>query len=62
MKSVAMNSGQILNVKFDILNRELIETTKQYGCKILHLSSHVFDEDRFAIEGNNGLIEYLSMD
>ena len=62
MKGIATNSKQILNVKFDILNREVIENTKQYGCKILHLSSHVFEEERIALEGNNGLIEYLTID
>jgi len=62
MKNIASNSGQIVNVKFDILNRELIETIRQYGCKILHLSSHVFEEDRIAIECENGLIEYLTID
>lgn len=51
-----------MNVKFDILNREILEFARTYGCKILHLSSHVFEEDRIAIEGPNGLIEYLSID
>ncbi len=62
MNSIAKNSKQIVNVKFDILNRELIEQTRQYGCKLLHISSHVFEEDKIALEGNNGLIEYMSID
>ena len=51
-----------MNLKFDILNREVIENAKQYGCKLLHLSSHVFEEEKIALEGNNGLVEYLSME
>jgi hypothetical protein len=62
MKGIATNSRQIVNLKFDILNREVIENAKQYGCKLFHISSHVFEEDKIALEGNNGLVEYLSMD
>jgi hypothetical protein len=32
---------------------------RQYGCKILHLSSSVFEEDKLCIEGSNGVVEYL---
>ena len=59
----AKNSGQKVNVKFDILNRELLGYVKDHGCKLLHLSSHVFEEGKLCLEGGkNGLIEYLSID
>jgi hypothetical protein len=45
------------------LNRELLEYVKDHGCKLLHLSSHVFEEGKLCLEdGKNGLIEYLTID
>jgi hypothetical protein len=41
----------IENAKFDILNRELLQHVRQHGCKILHLSSSVFEKHRLCIEG-----------
>ncbi len=35
---------------------------RKYGCKILHLSSSVFEENRLCIEGSNGVVEYLYKD
>jgi hypothetical protein len=51
-----------VNVKFDILNREVLEHVRNHGCKLLHLSSHVFYEDKLALEGQRGLIEVLTQD
>ncbi len=31
-----------VNVKFDSLNREVLEFIKNFGCRVLHLSSDVF--------------------
>jgi NADH/NAD ratio-sensing transcriptional regulator Rex len=49
-----------VDVKFDLLNRELLENVIKYKCKILHLSSTVFDSERLCVEGEYGEIEYLS--
>lgn len=58
----AKESKQQVNIKFDLLNRELINYIKNNGCKIWHISSQVYDRERLAIEGPNGLVEYLSRD
>jgi hypothetical protein len=63
MVNKAKNSGQQINVKFDILNRELLDYVKVHGCKLLHLSSHVFEEGKLCLEdGKSGMIEYLTID
>ena len=53
---------KVVNLKFDILKRESLSYIKDYGCRVLHMSSDVFKNDTLCIEGNNGEIEYLSMD
>ena len=60
MLKQAKDSKQPLNVKFDILNRELIAYVRDNGCKIWHISSHVFEKERLCVEGANGLVEYLT--
>lgn len=58
----AKKCGQQINVKFDQLNKELLEYVKDHGCKLLHLSSPVFEESRLCLEEKNGVAEYLSID
>lgn len=58
----AKECHQTVNVKFDQLNREILEYVRDHGCKILHLSSHVFDYDKLCIEGPLGLVEYMNVD
>lgn len=50
-----------MNLKFDVLSKELLDYVKQYGCRVLHLSSDVYSVDHLCIEGKNGEIEYLSI-
>lgn len=46
--------NKIINVKFDVLTRELLEYVKTYGCRVLHLSSDVYNPDYLCIEGKDG--------
>ena len=62
MMKEAEQSNVGVDVKFDLLNRDLLENVLKYKCKILHLSSSVFDEDRLCIEGDCGEVEYLNFD
>lgn len=48
-------------MKFDVLSRELLEYVKNYGCRVLHLSSDVYHPDYLCIEGKNAEIEYISV-
>ena len=58
----ARESNQQLNLKFDLLNRDLIQYISTNGCKIWHISSQVFERERLCIESPNGLVEYLTRD
>jgi hypothetical protein len=51
--------NKVVNVKFDSLNREVLDYIKKFGCRVLHLSSDVYREDHLCIEGSNGRIEYI---
>ena len=51
-----------VNVKFDSLTREVLTFIKNFGCRVLHLSSDVFKPDHLCIEGTNGKIEYIHID
>jgi hypothetical protein len=45
-----------------VLNRELIENVKENGCKILHITSTVFEEERICMEGLNGLVDFVHIE
>ena len=62
MLKTAKDSGQEVNVRCDFLNRSLLSHIKSDGCKMLHLSSEVFEAERLCIEGTNGVVEYLTLD
>jgi hypothetical protein len=49
-----------INVKFDILNRNLLEYVGESGCRLLHLSSDIFEPDKLCIEGEHGICEKYS--
>jgi hypothetical protein len=51
-----------VNVKFDSLTKEVLDFIKNFGCRVLHLSSDVFKSDHLCIEGRNGTIEYVHID
>ena len=44
-----------VKVKFDVLNRNLLEYVGEYGCRVLHLSSDIFEHDKLCIEGDFGI-------
>jgi hypothetical protein len=46
-----------INVKFDVLNRKLLESVGQFGCRLLHLSSDIFEPDKLCIEGDYGICD-----
>ena len=46
--------NKVVNVKFDLLTRELLDYVRNYGCRVLHISSDVFSPDHLCIEGKNG--------
>lgn len=50
-----------MNLKFDVLSRELLEYVKSYGCRVLHLSSDVYHQEYLCIEGKNAEIDYISI-
>jgi len=52
---------KVVNLKFDILSREILEYIKIFGCRVLHISSDVYLSDKLCIEGENGEVEYISM-
>ncbi len=52
--------NKVVNLKFDVLSREMLEYVKMYGCRVLHISSDVYHVDCLCIEGKNGEIEYIS--
>jgi hypothetical protein len=49
--------GISINVKFDVLNRSLLDYVGEFGCRLLHLSSDIFDPDKLCIEGDFGICE-----
>lgn len=40
---------------------DLLEYIKNYGCRVLHISSDVYNEDHLCIECENGIIKYLTV-
>ena len=46
--------NKVVNLKFDVLTRDLLEYVKNYGCRVLHLSSDVFTPEHLCIEGKDG--------
>lgn len=54
--------NKVINVRFDQLNRELLEYVKNNGCRVLHISSDIYRKESLCIEGENGLIEYISLE
>eukprot|EP00347_Sterkiella_histriomuscorum_P024050 403332474 len=53
--------NKVVNLKFDVLSRELLEYVKTYGCRVFHVSSDVYHPDYLCIEGKNAQIEYISI-
>lgn len=53
--------SKVINVKFDILNIELLEYIRANGCRVLHISSDIYRDDHFCIEDKNGVVKYLSV-
>ena len=53
--------NKVVNLKFDVLTRDLLDYVNTYGCRVLHLSSDVFTPDHLCIEGKDGQIEYISL-
>ena len=49
-----------VKVKFDVLNRKLLEYVGEYGCRVLHLSSDIFEHDKLCIEGDFGICKGLT--
>jgi hypothetical protein len=58
----AKDSGIEINARCDFLNRQLLSNIKKDGCKLLHLSSEVFEEERLCLEGTDGIAEYMTLD
>jgi len=58
----AKDSGKEINARCVFLNRQLFSNIKKDGCKLLHISSEVFEEERLCIEGDSGIAEYMTLD
>jgi hypothetical protein len=52
--------GISINMKFDVLNRSLLQYIGEFGCRLLHLSSDIFEPDKICIEGDFGICESLN--
>jgi hypothetical protein len=48
-----------VNLKFDILSREMLENIKAFGCRVLQISSNIYKSDALCIEGDNGEVRYI---
>ncbi|CDW81385.1 UNKNOWN [Stylonychia lemnae] len=53
--------NKVVNLKFDILSLELLNYVKNYGCRVLHISSDVYSPDHLCIEGKNAEIQYIKI-
>ena len=53
---------KVVNIKFDNLTRDQLEYVRTYGCRVLHISSDVYNPDYLCIEGKNGEIQYLNFE
>ena len=54
--------NKVINVKFDLLNLELLDYIRDKGCRVLHLSSDVYRSDSLCIEDKNGIVKYLGIE
>ena len=54
--------NKVINVKFDLLNMDLLDYIRDKGCRVLHLSSDVYRSDSLCIEDTNGIVKYLGIE
>ena len=55
--------GKDLNIKYEILNMKQLENLREYGCKILVLSSCIHDYgNELCVEESNGTINKFTSD
>lgn len=55
------NEKKVLQVKFDILTRENLQTIKAHGCRVLHLCSDESRPDQLCAEGKYGEMDAIQV-
>lgn len=49
-----------VQIKFDILTKELLTYVAQHGSRVLHLTSDIVDHNSLTLEGKNGICTKIS--